>query len=211
MSREHSPGQHSIRILALDAMGVIYPHADDVIEKLIPFITEQGGTRDEDLIQREYRQASLGRMASHQFWERVGLNNSVEEKYLEGFTLTEGLIGFLQEVCARQVAAWCLSNDVSEWSRRLRARLGLEKYFAGFLISGDVMARKPDPVIYRYLAKAAAAETGEMLFVDDRAVNLDAAAALGYRTAHFVMHAGEAATGNHRVVRSFAELSTLLE
>jgi HAD superfamily hydrolase (TIGR01509 family) len=198
------------KTLVLDAMGVIYPFTDDVTQLLIPFIGEKGGTRDQELIQAEYRSASLGRIASFQFWERVGLKHAVEDEYLSRFRLSQGLLEFLRKVNSRGIAVWCLSNDVSEWSRKLRNRFGLDRHFQGFLVSGDVMARKPDPAIYRFLLKAAEADAREVLFVDDREVNLDAAAALGYRTARFAQFDAQMSQGKHRTARSFAELLTML-
>ena len=198
------------RILVLDAMGVIYPFADDVVELLIPFIREKGGTADEDLIQQAYKSASLGRMAAYQFWERVGLKHSCEDDYLSRFVLSEGLMGFLQEAGSRGIPVWCLSNDVSEWSRKLRERLGLNRNIQGFLISADVMVRKPDPAIYKFLVKATETDAREMLFVDDRPANLDTALELGFATVQFRPDGSDIPAGNHRVVGSFGELLALL-
>jgi hypothetical protein len=112
-----------MKIVALDAMGVIYPvgdGGDDVKNLLIPFIKEKGGSEDTDTIERLYLQASLGKLAAFQFWQKVGLDPKLEDEYLKRFTLSPGLTEFLEAMNSHQTAVWCLSNDLSEWSRKLR-------------------------------------------------------------------------------------------
>ena len=53
-----------MKILVLDAMGVIYSVGDDVRDLLCPFIEEKGGTKDVPKIERLYHSASLGNMSA---------------------------------------------------------------------------------------------------------------------------------------------------
>lgn len=174
-----------MKTLALDAMGVIYKVGDDVAELLRPFIAKHGGTADVALVQTMYREASLGRMPSAEFWRQVGLDPALENAYLDGVRLARGLRPFLRSVKPSVASIWCLSNDVSEWSRKLRDRFGLDRLLDGYVISGDVGARKPDPAIYRHLIAQVGAEPASIVFVDDRLPNLDAAAALGIESIYF--------------------------
>lgn len=57
-----------MKCLVLDAMGVIFQAADDVVELLIPFVTEYGG--EEDVVQSAYLDASLGRISADEFWKK---------------------------------------------------------------------------------------------------------------------------------------------
>jgi HAD superfamily hydrolase (TIGR01509 family) len=206
-------GNTGMKIVALDAMGVIYPvgdGGDDVKNLLIPFIKEKGGSGDIDNIERLYLQASLGKLAAFQFWQKVGLDPKLEDEYLKRFTLAPGLIEFLEAMNSRQTAVWCLSNDLSEWSRKLRENFKLNKYMQGFIVSGDVMARKPDAAIFKYLLKLTGGEAADITMVDDRPSNLDAAASVGFSTVLFNAD-GSLAPGRHRSVNGFAELKTLFE
>jgi putative hydrolase of the HAD superfamily len=165
-------------------MGVIYRTGDDVAELLVPFVQARKPVgRDE--IERHYRAASVGGISSSDFWRNVGLEDSVEDEYLDGHGLTPGLLEFLQEVSGITASVWCLSNDVSEWSRKLRARLGITDRFSGFVISGDVGLRKPDRRIYERFITIAGVTPSEAVFVDDRPKNLLAAAQLGFRPVLF--------------------------
>jgi putative hydrolase of the HAD superfamily len=195
-------------VLALDAMGVIYSAADDVAELLCPFIHEHGGLADDARIEELYRQASLGDFSPAEFWQRVGLDASLEDEYLSGHALAPGLMEFLSAARPHMAALWCLSNDIGQWSCKLRERFGLTSFFDGWVISGDIGARKPDPAIYRQLLKQIGARPAEIMFVDDKPANLDGAAALGIQTVLFAPLA--VGSSRHRVVKSLPELHELL-
>lgn len=199
----HSP------ILVLDAMGVIYPVGDDVRDLLRPFIKEHGGEADASKIEALYRETSLGRCSSRDFWRAMGLDPELEEKYLRRFELTPGLMDFIHSPPPHLAGVWCLSNDVSEWSLGLRRHFGLESLIQGFVISGDVGVRKPDAAIYRHLFQQAGVEPRQTIFVDDRRANLDAAKALGMNTVLFTLDETPV-NADHLAVRGFAELHHLL-
>ena len=60
---------------------------------------------------------------------------------------------------------------------KLRDLYDLHAHFKGFVISGDIGVRKPDAAIYRELLSQTGVPAENMVFVDDRPKNLDAAAA----------------------------------
>ena len=174
-----------MKVLVLDAMGVIYAVGDDVRDLLYPFIVEKGGNKDFAIVQEYYHLASLGKMFAAEFWKAVGINPQLEDEYLQRLKLTDGLLDFLKNVKSRGIEIWCLSNDLSEWSKKLRIRFGLEKYFHSFVISGDVGIRKPDPMIYQNLLNRLNVKANDVIFVDDRTKNLEPASALGFNTILF--------------------------
>jgi len=57
--------------------------------------------------------------------------------------------------------------------------------FDGIVVSGHEGVIKPDPAIYRILVDRHGVEVATTAFVDDRAENVDAANALGFRGIHF--------------------------
>jgi FMN phosphatase YigB (HAD superfamily) len=105
---------------------------------------------------------------------------------------------------------WCLSNDISEWSRKLRKIFGLERYFKGFIISGDAGVRKPDPAIYMRLLEAAGIQPHDAMFVDDRRRNVEAAAGLGISAILFNPALQESQGCNHTIARNFSELLNIV-
>ncbi len=174
-----------MKVLVLDAMGVIYSVGDDVKDLLYPFIIEEGGTNDFAIVQKYYHLESLGQISALQFWDAVRVNPQLEDEYLQRIELTDGLLDFLKNVKSRGVEIWCLSNDLSEWSKKLRIRFGLNKYLCGSVISGDVGIRKPDPKIYKKLLEQLNVKANDVIFVDDRIKNLEPAAELGFTTIIF--------------------------
>jgi putative hydrolase of the HAD superfamily len=165
--------------IVLDAMGVIFDAADDVAELLIPFIAQRDGSADHALICETYREASLGAIDADELWRRVGLGPAVEDDYLSLHRTRAGLSDFVARVCARRIPLWCLSNDVARWSRKLRARHGLDAAFSGAVMSGEVGARKPSAAIFRVLLDRVDCAPEQSLFVDDRDANVAAARRLG--------------------------------
>jgi HAD superfamily hydrolase (TIGR01509 family) len=171
--------------IVLDAMGVIFRAADDVADLLLPFIAETGGNVSPEIVESAYLDASLGRVGADDFWRKVGLDSSVEDKYLERHALTPGIESFLS--CAGEInmPVWCLSNDVERWSIKLRNTFDLEKSFAGAIISSAVGSRKPNPSIYQSLLEASRYRADQLLFIDDRTKNVDAARSMGIRSVLF--------------------------
>jgi len=171
------------RIVVLDAMGVIYRARDDVAELLEPFVERQGSSSSASHVAALYAKASVGQLEADAFWRTLGLDPGVEDEYLAGHVLSDGLLAFLEFAHGAGIDVWCLSNDVSRWSFKLRRRFGLDQLFAGFVISGDIGHRKPGEEAYRCLVD----RTGVVpdLFVDDRPCNVAAARSLGIPAACF--------------------------
>jgi HAD superfamily hydrolase (TIGR01509 family) len=176
--------------LVLDAMGVIFAAADDVGELLIPFITGQSGTTDEAVIQSAYLEASLGNISAEEFWLRVGVSPQLEDDYLELHKLNPGIMQTLSAAQHSGLAVWCLSNDIGRWSVKLRHRLGVDRFLQQSIISADVGMRKPDSGIYQALLDVSGYTPGDLLFVDDRQKNVDAARRLGIESFLFETHNG---------------------
>lgn len=161
-------------VLVLDAMGVIYQSGDDVADVLVPYVSSRTG-ECESRIKALYHQCSLGLFSSAAFWEQLGLSAYVEDEYLSQHQLVSGVKEFLADARGKFDSIWCLSNDVSEWSVKLREQFSLENVFDGFVISGDVKCRKPSPEIFQMLCDYTCSSPEEILFVDDRPGNVVAA------------------------------------
>lgn len=198
------------KVMILDAMGVMYSVGDDVTELLCPFIAKKGGISDIDKINSLYNVASLGNMTSTEFWQAVGIDPSLEDEYLQCHKLSDGLIEFLEAIHSRGMEVWCLSNDLAEWAKKLRDGFKLARYFRGFVISGDVGLRKPDPNIFRFLLNQLGVSADDALFVDDNPKNLDSAIEMGFRTILFNACDKNLGHSTYETVKNFSELFHLL-
>ena len=186
-------------------MGVIFQVGDDVADLLVPFVHEKGGAANSSDIEAAYEEASLGRISAPMLWNRVGLWHDLEDEYLSRFVLTDDLPELLEDAAPRFERIYCLSNDVPEWSVKLRRRFGLEPYFSGWYISGDLGMRKPDPAIYARILTDLGADPAEVLFVDDRPKNLEPAAKLGMHTVLYHPEDTPICCG-HRSIRRLTDL-----
>jgi len=191
-------------------MGVIYAEADDGLNLLYPFIVEKGGTGDIQKIIRLYQDASVGSISSSEFWRSVGVDPALEDAYLERHRLTEGLTEFLAAMKSQGIRLWCLSNDISEWSRKLRNKFDLDRYFVGFVISGDAGVCKPDSAIYLRLLEKSGSAPSEVIFVDDRLRNIEAANSLGIRGILFNPAMADSQGHSYPIARDFSELRSVL-
>lgn len=182
--------------LVLDAMGVIFKSADDVAELLVPFIVEKSESFDERAIHSAYLQASLGKIGPDEFWSRVDVAPELEDEFLSRHALNPGITEVLSQAKDNGISVWCLSNDIGRWSDKLRNNLGIEKFLAGSVISGDVGVRKPDKEIYEILLHSIDCGIEDVLFVDDREKNVIAARKAGIETVMFNPETGFANAKN---------------
>lgn len=193
-------------ILMLDAMGVLYEAGDDVAQLLVPFVHQHGrADLSAEAIDCDYVEASLGKMAPTLFWQRMGVEPGLEDDYLDLHRLIEGTREALPQLKERFGRIACLSNDVAEWSVKLRRRFGLERWIDPWFISGDLGLRKPSAEIYRLAAERLDAGPQDIVFVDDRPRNLDAARTLGLQTVLLDLR-GDMPDHPHRRIRRLTDL-----
>lgn len=72
-----------------------------------------------------------------------------------------------------------ISNDSSRWSKYLREKFDINKYFDVISISGDLKIQKPDERIFQLTMEKLGVRAEDCLYVDDREGNLEAAKKLG--------------------------------
>lgn len=193
------------KVVALDAMGVLYREGDDVRRLLIPFARQRGSLLpDAELVDRA-RALSLGRITPAQFWAGIGVEgnpNELDQEYLSLHQLNPGVVRFLRALRERQIRAACVTNDAAAWAAALRRRHSLDSLIDLWVISGAVGVRKPDPPIFEALRRLAQVPVGDIMIIDDDRANLDAARNLGFRTAWFAPDGDQDQAGGHAVLRS---------
>jgi putative hydrolase of the HAD superfamily len=78
-----------------------------------------------------------------------------------------------------------LTNNVREWEPLWRTKLPVDEIFETVVDSGFVGLRKPDRAIYALVLERLALPAAECVFVDDLAVNIEAARELGFAVVHY--------------------------
>ncbi|HEY9514628.1 MAG TPA: HAD-IA family hydrolase [Gemmatimonadaceae bacterium] len=96
-------------------------------------------------------------------------------------------IALVRRVATRGlVRLFTLNNESEALNQHRITAFGLNQLFDGFLSSCWLGVRKPSRLIFRRALHIVQAEADSVLFVDDRAQNLQPAEALGMHTHHFV-------------------------
>jgi putative hydrolase of the HAD superfamily len=107
------------------------------------------------------------------------------ERYMTALDPNEELFAYFRGLHDRGVRFALLTNNVREWEPFWRTKLPVDEIFETVVDSGFVGLRKPDRAIYAIVLERLRLPAGECVFVDDLAVNVEAARALGFAVVHF--------------------------
>ena len=200
----------TLQLVVIGAWGVLFQPADPVDELLIPFVHRAGSTATADDIREAHRLATLARLNTDKLWEACGLPgepNWSHGPYAGQMTVSAGAADFIRMWLRRGVGVACVTNDVSEWSWRLRQWTGFEEV-TPWVISSDIGIRKPDPGVFEMLRRAADVAFANCLVIDCDRRTLDAARSLGMSTALYgTSPAGQPTTEtSHPAVGDFSTL-----
>jgi putative hydrolase of the HAD superfamily len=133
-----------------------------------------------------------GRISTPQFHralrEQLGLAAGYEE-FLEAwnniFTENQEMTALVRRVM-RRYPCYLVSNTNRPHFESVRGRFPVIGEFAGWVLSYEVGALKPDPAIYRRGLELAGAEPHEVFYVDDRQDLIDAGRSMGFQTHRYV-------------------------
>jgi len=110
-----------------------------------------------------------------------------KEIFFEALDPNEPMIALMRELGAGGRRMALLTNNIREWELLWRAKLPVDEIFELVVDSAFVGMRKPDPAIYELTVERLGdgIAAAECLFVDDVAVNIEAARELGMTAVHF--------------------------
>lgn len=97
----------------------------------------------------------------------------------------DGTVEILEELDARGVPLYAITNWNQEKFRETRERFGFLDRFRDIVVSGEERLVKPDPEIYHRLLERNGLVAAECLFIDDSPRNVAGAEAVGMRAHHF--------------------------
>jgi len=137
------------------------------------------------------RRASLGAVSPQEHWadviQRLGLPpseaDSVQQEFFAGDTLDLDLINFLRSLRPKYRTG-LLSNAWSDMREYLVSQK-IDDAFDQLIISAEVGIMKPDARIYQLALEKLGVAPAEAVFVDDFAVNIEGARAVGMYAIQF--------------------------
>ncbi|NLG49514.1 MAG: HAD family phosphatase [Chloroflexi bacterium] len=145
-----------------------------------------------------WKKAEVGQLTDDEFWacigEQLGLEDQEQVQALRQdlwstWQVDEQVLAMVdraREHCAVAI----LSNASDNLEEMLTERYKVADRFHLILNSARLGIAKPDPAIYEEALRQLGIKAGEAVFIDDRAENITAAAALGMHVVWFV-HPGE--------------------
>lgn len=133
---------------------------------------------------RLFAEAIAGKIAEfphHEEWIRA-----YDERWPEMVSgPIQGTVDILNELKDRAFPLYAITNFSREkWDIATQVFPFLN-HFNGVTVSADVKLLKPDPVIYHHFLKTFSLEPSTLLFVDDRAENVQAAIDAGFHAVVF--------------------------
>jgi putative hydrolase of the HAD superfamily len=190
------------KLIVFDAMGVIYKEGDDVGRLLFPYLKRYIPELSYNSLHELYIKLSLGQISSEEFFSALGLSikyPEIKQDYLDTcLELDTQFIPALKPLSDKYSFAM-LSNDVSEWSKYLRKKYDLDRYFSDVIISADVGCRKPSEKIFEILLERNHISAIDCCFIDDNINNIMAAQSLGINTILFDRHAEKKYFGGYKI------------
>jgi len=198
------------KYIIFDAMGVIFTVGDDTNDLLVPYIWKKNPSITREEINGIYKDASLGKLTSEEFWKSVNVE-STDKKYLdECLTIDESFIETAKNLKEKYKLA-VLSNDLAEWSAYLRKKYGIDDVVEFSVISGDVGYRKPSKEIYEIALEKVNADPKDCIFIDDRDKNLLPAMKLGMNVIKFSREENSTTLDDVQVINRFEDLANAVD
>lgn len=167
-----------MKAIILDMYGVIVKQTGD---DFVPYVQQMFPDKNPEEIYEPWFKADIGELTSLEVWKAIGFQGDLEEiekTYLDTIELNEGVLDFIKSM-KNQYKLAIISNDSSRWSKYLREKFDINKYFDVISISGDLKIQKPDERIFQLTVEKLGVRAEECLYVDDREGNLEAAKKLG--------------------------------
>lgn len=184
-----------IKALVFDCGGVVLRDRD---ESYYARWEQQLGLSEGALKRRLYEgplwaEAETGRITEEAFWRTAGnelglspeLSDALAADAWASWGVDPIVLSLVQRARTRLRVAM-LSNATDALETKLKHTYGVAHLFEPIVNSSQVGIAKPDPSIYHELLKRMRLEPGETVFIDDRAENVAAAAALGMHVIWFV-------------------------
>lgn len=130
-----------------------------------------------------------GLMTRQEFYEAVRVHTGFKGDLTEFGSFFADIFTEMPEMTAlhgalrrRGIPTYILSNTNDLAIEHIRRVFPFFANFDGYVLSYEVGAMKPAPLIYEELERLSGKKMGQILYLDDRQENIDAGAARGWRT-----------------------------
>jgi putative hydrolase of the HAD superfamily len=165
----------------------------DILARLYPDEADRSLVGDATFRHGDWSELDRGMLseevAIQRFAERTGRSVSELAAFMdfvrESLVVVPQTVALIEELAARGMPLYCLSNISEPNFAFLRKRYDFWPAFRGIVISGSVKMIKPDSRIFQVIADRFELVPGKSIYVDDLAANVESAGRLGFRAIQF--------------------------
>ncbi len=174
-----------IRAIAFDCFGVIlndYGHN---------WVDSSGLPAEAQAeVHRLFRERDLGQLDGDRYYDEVARVAGVDAAVLRAKEHGVGplepmLLSYIKNDLLKHYELYIASNASAGLLTELLHQDGFDGIFKHVFVSSEMGVIKPQPEFYARLLSAVNVSAGEILFVDDRKPNVDAAIAAGMQSYHY--------------------------
>lgn len=179
--------QKVIKVILIDFFGVICP---DLTDEWLKDKAGANGRISRANIKAIDDRADLDKISDKQYYRELAKATGFEAQQVEDYfndniIINKVIIGTLKKLI-NHYKIIMISNSNSTMLRNIIANYELCDYFDEILISGEVGYMKPQPEIYQLVLDKFNLKPSEIIYIDDRAQNIEAAKQLGIDSIGFV-------------------------
>jgi putative hydrolase of the HAD superfamily len=170
------------RLLLLDAGGVLV--STGPMTASVGVVAQRTGRPFDDCWEHWQRLRPdfwRGRLGHEDLWREMGVADGGDECELAARGAVT-LLPHAQEIAGLPVRTWVLSNHRTAWVMPVLEPLVRDGHIERVLVSDEIGAYKPEPRAFEIPLELSGVPAPDVLFVDDKQRNLDAAAAVGMQT-----------------------------
>jgi epoxide hydrolase-like predicted phosphatase len=179
-----------IKVILFDLGGVLFTHGTTILAE---YIAKKHSKNQKDVYQllnysdigNAYRE---GKITRDEFWDRFKHNlkiksdtDDLEQKWIDVYELIEEVRQIIKEL-GKKYRIYFLSDQARERVMGAEKRYNFIQLFHGGIFSYEVGVRKPNSRIYEIAIEEIGVKPEEILFIDDKTINLPPAEQLGMQT-----------------------------
>jgi putative hydrolase of the HAD superfamily len=195
-TRAQSGGKLGLRAVVFDYGMVLTGPQDAVAHATLQRITGLPLERFEELYWADRHAYDEGKLTGLEFWKKLMCNGGLELPHGSAEELNDWdarmwttqnleMLRWQEELKRRGFLTAILSNMGDNVLENMKREFSWLSRFDVLVWSYQLRMAKPDPAIYQYVLKELGVSPREALFVDDKAINIEAAQALGMQAIQF--------------------------
>lgn len=179
-----------IKVILFDLGGVLFTHGTTMLSE---YIAKKHGKNPKDVYQllnysdigNDYRE---GKITRDEFWNSFKHDldieddtDDLEQKWFDVYTLIEPVKLIVNELRSKY-RVYFLSDQARERAIAAEKKYNFINLFDGGIFSYEVGVRKPNIKIYEIAVEKIGVKSEEILFIDDKQINLPPAEQIGMQT-----------------------------